>query len=135
MLKNQPDHFFILAAALLQSTGNILVGPTVVETKFRFSKFRTSLNAHPIDNYRHCIEAAFTRKELQEFYSTKCRFDRSFRNGYNQSDILPDWVTDVSLTNSQKEREAIINLPDDWIHPSEDSTSNMHRSDLPDWVL
>ena len=106
----------------------------MVETKFRFSKVnRTSVHAHPLGNYRRGIEAAFTREELQEFYRTRCRFDHSFRNGFNTSDVLPDWVTDISFTKrNQGDRDA-LNLPDDWIS-SEDSQLNMYSGDLPDWA-
>jgi len=77
-------------------TGNILVGPTVVETLFRFSKMRTSLNAHLMDNYRKCVESALTSSELQEFYRYRCSGDHSFRGGYNTSDVIPG----VYTTNS-----------------------------------
>jgi len=74
----------------------MLVGPTVVETLFRFSKVRTNMRAHLLDAYRDGLESAFTHDELQEFYRTHGVNSRSIRSGYNTSDLLPDWVTHIS---------------------------------------
>eukprot|EP00557_Chaetoceros_sp_GSL56_P006505 CAMPEP_0176504310 /NCGR_PEP_ID=MMETSP0200_2-20121128/15861_1 /TAXON_ID=947934 /ORGANISM="Chaetoceros sp., Strain GSL56" /LENGTH=1635 /DNA_ID=CAMNT_0017903725 /DNA_START=200 /DNA_END=5107 /DNA_ORIENTATION=- len=81
------------------STGNILVGPTIVETLFRFSKVRTNMFAHLMEKYRDGLESALTHDELQEVYRTHGVDSRSFRNGYNTSDLLPDWVTHISRRN------------------------------------
>lgn len=81
------------------STGNILVGPTVVETLFRFSKVRTNMFAHLMEKYRDGLESALTHDELQEVYRTHGVDSRSFRSGYNTSDLLPDWVTHISRRN------------------------------------
>jgi hypothetical protein len=74
-------------------TGNILVGPTVVETLFRFSKVRTNFQHHLLDTYRDGLESALTIDELQEIYRTHGINSRNAREGFNQSDLLPDWVT------------------------------------------
>jgi len=109
-------------------TGNILVGPTKVETLFRFSKVRTSLNAHLMENYRKGIESAFTQDELEKFYRHRCSSDHSFRYGFNTSDILPDWVTDVNL-NKKDIKNKSFGLPTDWI--SEDKRVDAFA---PDWA-
>jgi hypothetical protein len=49
-------------------TGNTLVGPTVVETLFRFSKMRTSVAAHSMERYRDCLVSAMRPEELEEYY-------------------------------------------------------------------
>jgi hypothetical protein len=81
------------------NTGNILVGPTIAETLFRFSKVRTSIYAHLMEKYRSGLESAFTQDEMQEFYHTHGVNSRSIRSGYNTSDLLPDWVTSISRRN------------------------------------
>lgn len=108
-------------------TGNILVGPTVIETMLRFSKVRTSLQAHLLDNYRKCIESALSPSELQEFYQYRCSSDHSFRGRYNTSDVLPDWVTDVNYSTNQS--KSSFELPEDWI-------ANDDKADMfgPDWA-
>lgn len=74
-------------------TGNILVGPTVVETLFRFSKVRTNFQHHLLDTYRDGLESALTIDELHEIYRTHGVNSKNAREGFNQSDLLPDWVT------------------------------------------
>mmetsp|Transcript_24568 Transcript_24568/g.40202 ORF Transcript_24568/g.40202 Transcript_24568/m.40202 type:complete len:156 (-) Transcript_24568:907-1374(-) len=49
-------------------TGNILVGPTVVETLFRFHKVRTNVVAHQLTRYRDCLECAFDSGQLLDYY-------------------------------------------------------------------
>jgi Lipase (class 3) len=49
-------------------TGNILVGPTVVETLFRFHKVRTNIAAHQMAKYRDCLECAFDSSQLLDYY-------------------------------------------------------------------
>ena len=49
-------------------TGNVLVGPTVVETLFRFHKVRTSVMAHQMERYRDCLECIFDESQLLEYY-------------------------------------------------------------------
>ena len=112
-------------------TGNILVGPTVVETMFRFSKVRTSLQAHLLDNYRNCIESSLSSSELQDVYRHRCTNDHSFRGSYNTSDILPDWVTHVSTTkNSAK---SPVTLSNDWIGSNNDG-GGTYGDDFQDWA-
>jgi len=112
------------------STGNILVGPTVVETMFRFSKVRTSLQAHLMENYRKGIQSALTQDELQEFYRNRCSYDHSFRDGYNTSDLIPDWVTHVRNNNLRDERNSEV-LRVDWTDGDIDKNG---FDDLPDWA-
>jgi hypothetical protein len=113
----------------MQSTGNILVGPTIVETMFRFSKVRTSINAHLLENYRKCIESALTQDELQEVYQNRCSNDHSFRGGFNKSDILPDWYVS---TVEKKKRSSVV-LSTDWT--SNDVGVGAYRDDLPNWAI
>ena len=49
-------------------TGNVLVGPTVVETLFRFHKVRTNVAAHQMERYRECLECIFDPSQLLEYY-------------------------------------------------------------------
>lgn len=49
-------------------TGNVLVGPTVVETLFRFHKMRTNVLAHKMQHYRDCLECIFDDSQLMEYY-------------------------------------------------------------------
>ena len=49
-------------------TGNVLVGPTVVETLFRFHKVRTNVMAHQMERYRECLECIFDESQLLEYY-------------------------------------------------------------------
>jgi len=49
-------------------TGNVLVGPTVVETLFRFHKVRTNVLAHQLVRYRECLECVFDSSQLLEYY-------------------------------------------------------------------
>jgi len=49
-------------------TGNVLVGPTVVETLFRFHKVRTNVMAHQMERYRECLECIFDSSQLLEYY-------------------------------------------------------------------
>lgn len=81
-------------------TGNILVGPTVVETLLRFSKVRTSLDAHSLERYRESLESALGREDLKEYYrghGGKVRHNNQDGNGYlsGNSGPLPSWVTSV----------------------------------------
>ena len=84
-------------------TGNILVGPTVVETLLRFSKVRTSLDAHSMNRYRDCLESAFTHDELKEYYQghidkgvdiMEKDFSANISKRGSRSD-LPSWVTQI----------------------------------------
>mmetsp|Transcript_16133 Transcript_16133/g.18060 ORF Transcript_16133/g.18060 Transcript_16133/m.18060 type:complete len:111 (+) Transcript_16133:102-434(+) len=50
-------------------TGNILVGPIIIETLFRFSKVRTSVTAHALERYRECLESSLGPDELLEYYN------------------------------------------------------------------
>ena len=69
-------------------TGNILVGPTVVETLFRFTKVRTSMSAHSMERYRESLESALGREELKEYYR-----GHGGKVRYDHHDSLPSWVT------------------------------------------
>ena len=79
-------------------TGNIIVGPTVVETMFRFSKVRTSVAAHFLDGYRNNLESGFSDDELHEYYRghgiTKSSSLQSKKN-------LPEWLTQVRRPNGE----------------------------------
>jgi hypothetical protein len=83
-------------------TGNILVGPTVVETLLRFTKVRTSVAAHSLEKYRESLESALGRDELKEYYrghGGKVRHD-NLGGGYSdQGNNLPSWVTNVKRSH------------------------------------
>ena len=72
-------------------TGNILVGPTVVETMFRFHEVRTNMVAHTMDRYRDCLECAFEPHELQEYY----KGHSSPSDDQDSSANIPKWMTQV----------------------------------------
>lgn len=83
-------------------TGNILVGPTIVETLFRFSKVRTSFEAHTMKRYRDCLESAFSDEELEEYY--KGHMEKNFQRNASQSNLkssassipkVPSWVIQI----------------------------------------
>jgi len=79
-------------------TGNLLVGPTVVETLFRFHKVRTNVAAHSTNRYRDCLESALEPHELQEYYRGHMAAVSTIEEGYgstgtqNQQDV-PEWMT------------------------------------------
>ena len=79
-------------------TGNILVGPTVVETLLRFTKVRTSVAAHSLERYRESLESALGSDDLREYYrghGGKVRHnDQGHYLGSNGA-ALPSWVTHV----------------------------------------
>lgn len=79
-------------------TGNIIVGPTVVETMFRFSKVRTSLAAHFLDGYRKNLESGFSDDELHEYYRGHGIIKSS--SAQSRKD-LPDWLTQVRRPNGE----------------------------------
>jgi hypothetical protein len=74
-------------------TGNILVGPTVVETLFRFTKVRTSVAAHSMERYRDGLESALGQDELEEYYRGHGNLmeTRGSADGLFMSTV-PDWV-------------------------------------------
>lgn len=74
-------------------TGNILVGPTVVETLFRFTKVRTSVAAHSMERYRDGLESAFGQDELEEYYRGHGTLKES--RGSGERYAMPDWVTNI----------------------------------------
>ncbi|CAJ1959140.1 unnamed protein product [Cylindrotheca closterium] len=81
-------------------TGNILVGPTVVETMFRFSPVRTNMLAHTMTQYRNCLECAFEEHELLEYYQSQNVAGEEGKGGaQRQSAVskakIPDWMTQV----------------------------------------
>ena len=74
-------------------TGNVLVGPTVVETLFRFHKVRTNVAAHQMERYRECLECIFDPSQLLEYYidhnvayQELMTSPRGFDGGVNSSD-------------------------------------------------
>ena len=81
-------------------TGNILVGPTVVETLFRFSPVRTSMLAHTMTRYRDCLECAFEEHELLEYYQghnvskTETQKGNTKQIRVSKTEI-PEWLTQV----------------------------------------
>ncbi|EJK47583.1 hypothetical protein THAOC_33688 [Thalassiosira oceanica] len=85
-------------------TGNILVGPTVVETLLRFTKVRTSMTAHFMDRYRESLESALSGAELKEYYSGhggKVTHERNRIGLLHQgTSALPSWVTNVKRSRS-----------------------------------
>jgi len=82
-------------------TGNVLVGPTVVETMFRFSKVRTNMGAHAMEQYRDNLESALSIEELHEYYAghggDKSGAAAGLGRGRNRQGLqsLPGWVTSV----------------------------------------
>lgn len=81
-------------------TGNILVGPTVVETIFRFSPVRTNMLAHTMTRYRDCLECAFEEDELLEYYrGHNVVKDVNKGGSRRQSNVIsaeiPSWMTQV----------------------------------------
>uniref|UniRef100_A0A7S4HRM2 Fungal lipase-type domain-containing protein n=3 Tax=Odontella aurita TaxID=265563 RepID=A0A7S4HRM2_9STRA len=76
-------------------TGNTLVGPTIVETRFRFTKIRTNVAAHSMDRYRNSLESALSRDELYEYYQGHGVRDRKNPGSTN----LPGWVTEVKRSS------------------------------------
>jgi Lipase (class 3) len=79
-------------------TGNIIVGPTVVETMFRFSKVRTSVTAHSLDGYRLNLESGFSNVELQEYHKSHGPSKISATRSYNNE--LPEWLTQMQKSNA-----------------------------------
>jgi hypothetical protein len=77
-------------------TGNILVGPTVVETVFRFHQVRTNMLAHTMSRYRDCLECAFEEHELLEYYQghnvVKANYQTAGTEHVANAEI-PDWMT------------------------------------------
>ena len=80
-------------------TGNILVGPTVVETMFRFTKVRTSVVAHSLVHYRENLESGLGRDELQEYYRGHNISDSRSTNTSTVFSGLPDWLTQVKRSS------------------------------------
>jgi len=81
-------------------TGNILVGPTVVETMFRFSPVRTNMLAHTMTRYRDCLECAFEEHELLEYYQNQNVASEERKGGARRQSAvskaeIPDWMTQV----------------------------------------
>jgi len=83
-------------------TGNILVGPTVVETLFRFTKVRTSVAAHSMERYRDGLESALGQDELEEYYRGHGTLKEKRDSGDAfASTALPDWVTSIKRPESE----------------------------------
>lgn len=83
-------------------TGNILVGPTVVETLLRFTKVRTSMAAHSMDRYRESLESALGKDDLKEYYrghGGKVRHDNQISGYPGNGGSLPSWVTNVKRSH------------------------------------
>jgi hypothetical protein len=78
------------------STGNTLVGPTVVETLFRFHKVRTDISAHTLSRYRDCLESALEPHELEEYYRSHgsgAGVDYGTLSSVQQT--IPQWMTQI----------------------------------------
>ncbi|KAL9184484.1 hypothetical protein ACHAXT_002570 [Thalassiosira profunda] len=80
-------------------TGNILVGPTVVETLLRFTKVRTSWAAHMMEQYRESLESALGKEELKEYYRGHGGKVRHGRGLAGSGAALPSWVTSVKRSH------------------------------------
>jgi hypothetical protein len=83
-------------------TGNILVGPTVVETLLRFTKVRTSVAAHSLERYRESLESALGIDDLKEYYrghGGKVRHNDQDRYLGSNGATLPSWVTHVKRSH------------------------------------
>jgi len=79
-------------------TGNILVGPTVVETLLRFTKVRTNVAAHSMERYRESLESALGSDDLREYYrghGGKVRHNDQDQYLGSNGAALPSWVTHV----------------------------------------
>jgi hypothetical protein len=77
-------------------TGNILVGPTVVETVFRFHQVTANMVAHTMDRYRDCLECALDPGELVEYYQGHNGVGKDNRLGNNSNDVhIPEWMTNI----------------------------------------
>jgi hypothetical protein len=74
-------------------TGNILVGPNVVEGIFRFHDVRTSVAAHTMSRYRDCLESAFAQHELLEYYQGHTGGTDNEGNIHPANNAIPDWMT------------------------------------------
>jgi hypothetical protein len=81
-------------------TGNILVGPTVVETLFRFTKVRTSVAAHSMERYRDSLESALGQDELEEYYRGHGTLKEA--RGAHTSTALPEWLTQIKRSGSEE---------------------------------
>ena len=84
-------------------TGNILVGPTIVETVFRFHEVRTNLIAHSMSQYRDCLECAFEQHELLEYYQGHNGGKSSFEvdSIHPSNTTIPEWMTQVAQVRSR----------------------------------
>jgi hypothetical protein len=80
-------------------TGNIIVGPTVVETMFRFSKVRTSVAAHSLARYRQNLQSGLTEAELHEYYRGH-GFSKSAAT-QQSNEALPEWLTKFKRSSSK----------------------------------
>ena len=77
-------------------TGNILVGPTIVETVFRFHQVTTNVLAHSMDRYRDCLESAFAQDELVEYFQGhNCvKGKDGVGRPYDNREVdIPQWMT------------------------------------------
>jgi hypothetical protein len=81
-------------------TGNILVGPTVVETMFRFTKVRTSVAAHSMERYRDSLESALGQDELEEYYRGHGTLKKD--RGAHTSTVVPEWLTRIKRSGSEE---------------------------------
>ena len=73
----------------------------MVETMFRFSKVRTNMGAHAMEQYRDNLESALSIEELHEYYAghggDKSGAAAGLGRGRNRRGLqsLPGWVTSV----------------------------------------
>jgi hypothetical protein len=89
-------------------TGNVLVGPTVVETLFRFHKVRTNLMAHQMQRYRECLECIFDDSQLMEYYK-----DHNIAFEELLADRKSNGEDEENQRNSDSEK--IRNANDNWV--------------------
>jgi hypothetical protein len=96
-------------------TGNILVGPTIVETLFRFHKVRTNVVAHQMARYRDCLECSFESGQLHDYYRG--------RNVIHQ-----ELIESPSHQHSKGNDERRSN--DVGLH-----SSSANRNEIPEWMI
>jgi len=103
-------------------TGNVLVGPTVVETLFRFHKVRTNVVAHRLERYRECLECIFDPCQLLEYY-------RDHNVAYQELMTDPHGFDGVDKSDDNKES-------DRQRHNVSTTTGRNHANmNFPEWMV
>jgi hypothetical protein len=77
------------------STGNILVKPTLLEESFFFRRATGNIANHSLEKYRNCLESCFERKEYNEYITKEYyRIPREHSTAQSQdhSSALPSWA-------------------------------------------